>query len=142
MVLKISARQIFSIVTLVTLFCSAHAELIDESKTLVMTEGQAKEYYARTFAARDASWRVRPIISIPPQVRMTSKPGTRYRVTLKLLIDKHGNIIEATLLKSSGNSQLDASAIHSVKQAKLNPFVENGEAVMGQVFLPIHYIMQ
>ena len=64
MVLKISARQIFSIVTLVTLFCSAHAELIDESKTLVMTEGQAKEYYARTFAARDASWRVRPIISV------------------------------------------------------------------------------
>ncbi|MDY3305772.1 energy transducer TonB [Psychrobacter sanguinis] len=107
-----------------------------------MTEEQAKEYYARTFAAKDARWRVSPIISIPPLVRITSKPGTQYRVTLKLLIDKHGNIIEATLLKSSGNRQLDASAINAVKQAKLNPFMENGEAVMGQVFLPIQYIMQ
>lgn len=122
----------------------AYAELIDNSKSVVITEEQAKDYNAQTFvfAASDASWKVKPIISIPERVKVRSKLGTRYDVVLKLLVDKQGDIVEVMLMKSSGNRRLDASAINSVQKAKLKPFMKNGQAVTAQVVLPIRYIIQ
>lgn len=120
----------------------SHAELIDNSKTLVMTEEQAAEYYAETFGFQAAKWKIRPEFSVPKEVSVRLKGDTQYEVTLKLSIDEQGDIVEVMLIKPSGNRHIDALAINSVKKAKLKPFTKNGQAVTGQVVLPIRYIIQ
>ena len=135
------ARLLLLTLAVTSPLTQAYAELIDDSRTLVMTEEQAEAYYAETFGFRAARWKIKPEFSVPEQVKVRLKRDVQYEVTLKLSIDKQGDIVEVMLIKPSGNRHLDALAMNSVKKAKLKPFTKNGQAVTGQVVLPIRYIL-
>jgi protein TonB len=52
--------------------------------------------------------------------------SNRGPIVLKTVVDKNGNVTDATLLK--GDSVLGASAIRAVKQWRYRPYIRDGKA--------------
>lgn len=130
-----SSLILLSVITASTL---VHAELIDNSKTVTMTEEQLKEYYAHTFATRNVSWKVMPNFKIPSNLYRRFRGG-KYELILQSKVDKQGDIIDVKILKSSGEPKLDKAAMFAIKKARLYPFIKEGVPVPGIFVLPIEY---
>ena len=66
----------------------------------------------------------------PPQVypRVSKELGESGVVKLRLLIDEQGRIKNIAVLESSGYPRLDQQAVSNLRQARLQPLIENGVA--------------
>ncbi|WP_230656616.1 energy transducer TonB [Psychrobacter sp. I-STPA10] len=60
-------------------------------------------------------------------------------MTVAMVVDEQGEVVEASLDKNSGIAALDRAIVEDMKQAKFAPFIVNGQPVMGKVKIPIQY---
>lgn len=68
---------------------------------------------------------------VPPQQvypETSRRLGESGRVSLRVLVDEHGRAQEVQITQSSGYSRLDQSAASAMKQARFQPYLENGVA--------------
>lgn len=93
------------------------------------------------FDESDASWAVAPRVSFPSQAKQGVKPGDTLVVLLTLKVNKQGGIDSVSLAQSSGNRVLDQAAQRQIKTGKLKPFMRDGVPVVGNVTLPIRYVV-
>lgn len=93
----------------------------------------------QNFSASQASWRRKPNFQFPERVRRNALPGDVFSVSLRLEVDKQGNVVKVVVASSSGNRLIDRAAVDSVKRAKFNPFTKNGEPVMGIIVMLFDY---
>ena len=66
---------------------------------------------------------------VPPQhvyPETSRRLGESGRVSLKVLVDEKGRAVEVQIVQSSGYTRLDQSAISAMKQARFQPYLENG----------------
>lgn len=63
--------------------------------------------------------------------------GVEGRVVVRLYVDAHGNPVEVEVLHSSGDAALDRAALTTLWQWRLHPATAHGQAVGGQVVVPI-----
>jgi periplasmic protein TonB len=68
---------------------------------------------------------------VPPQQvypETSRRLGESGRVTLRVLVDEHGRAQDVQVTQSSGYSRLDQAAVSAMKQARFQPYLENGAA--------------
>lgn len=116
----------------------AQAELIDNSAVRTSTISAAQEQ-AQTFEAKDVAWKFVPRLNVPAHLKQKEAQGKKLHLNVNLLVDKQGNVVNATVVKSSGDKALDAAMIQTFKNSKLNPFMVDGKPVVGTVTIPIDY---
>lgn len=66
----------------------------------------------------------------------------KLQLQLRLLIDEQGDVIESTIEKSSGYSQLDRYSMVKAKMGKFKPFYRQGSPHKVIVNLPINYLIE
>ena len=116
----------------------AQAELIDNSAVRTITISAAQEQ-AQTFDAKDVVWKFVPRLNVPAHLKQKEAQGKKLNLNINLLVDKQGNVVNATVVKSSGDKALDAAMIQTFKNSKLNPFMVDGKPVVGTVTIPVDY---
>jgi protein TonB len=79
---------------------------------------------------------VEPRLSMPLASRRLGEQGL---VQLRLHIGTDGQLISATVAKSSGFERLDAQALKDIRTARFSPLVENGRAVEWECLAPLAY---
>ena len=93
------------------------------------------------FTATSANWASPPNISFPNSAARRAKSGDRLTVVLVLRVNKQGGIDNVSVAQSSGNKLLDKEAQRQVRSGKFKPFTKGGAPVVGNVTLPIDYIV-
>jgi TonB family protein len=68
-----------------------------------------------------------------------SKKGIEGKVYVHIGIDKYGKPTSAMVMKSSGYTPLDSSALVAVKQYQFKPAIVKDKAVESMVTIPIEY---
>ncbi len=66
---------------------------------------------------------------VPPQQvypETSRRLGESGRVGLRVLVDEHGRAQEVQITQSSGYTRLDQSAVSAMRQARFQPYLENG----------------
>ncbi|WP_263081027.1 energy transducer TonB [Endozoicomonas sp. Mp262] len=87
------------------------------------------------------------LVSQPPIIhRVQPMYPNRYRrrniesqVTLELLVNRQGEVIDIIILESSGYHQMDRSAILAVKQWRFKPEQRNGHFVQARFQVPVEF---
>lgn len=79
---------------------------------------------------------VEPRLNMPLASRRLGEQGL---VQLRLHIGTDGQLISATVAKSSGFERLDAQALKDIRTARFSPLVENGRAVEWECLAPLAY---
>ncbi|WP_329905222.1 energy transducer TonB [Porphyromonas pogonae] len=75
-------------------------------------------------------------IKLPDSIQRELK----YKVVLKLVIDRSGDLIETTVLKSGGIDYIDRALVDVIKKAeKWEPDSYDGQAVKSQLVVPITF---
>lgn len=101
-------------------------------------EGAANK--AQSFSESDASWRREPNFKRLASIRTNARSGDVLKFSIKLTVDKQGNVTRAQVTRSSGYPRLDRAAERIAKKGKLHPFKNGrGNAVLGYVTLPFEY---
>ncbi len=137
---------LFALFTMTASITPAQAELVDLSSPEPIIQ----------FSIRDASW-LRPP-RFDRAIRHTSidkylihcsydeegaviKPCDRKDLTMifSLYVDKEGNIKDIKLIESSGLKEVDSFFAKQIYKARLKPFSRKGQAVEGNVTLPIEF---
>lgn len=145
---------------------AVHAELADRSisnPTSQKSDTQLAQREAELLSPQNASWlskpRYRPSYHLINKVAghiyapecacietAKSLPSCSKPIKLSMLfdlkVDKQGNISKVTTKKSSGYNIIDKELTSALKESKMNPFIRNGEAVVGTVSLPVIYVVQ
>ena len=93
------------------------------------------------FTATNANWASPPSISFPTSAARRAKSGDRLTVVLVLRVNKQGGIDNVRVAQSSGNKLLDKEAQRQVRSGKFKPFTKGGVPVVGNVTLPIDYVV-
>ena len=93
------------------------------------------------FTASNANWSSAPNINFPDRAARRAHSGDTLNVVLVLRVNKQGGIDSVRIAQSSGNAILDKEAQRQVLSGKFKPFMKNGAAVVGNVTLPIAYIV-
>jgi protein TonB len=86
----------------------------------------------------DPSSRSRAPLNYPPAALRAGITGT---TVAAITFDAQGNVIEATVEKSSRNRDLDRECLKTVKKWKVNPGKKNGQAVGGRALIPCEFKM-
>lgn len=73
----------------------------------------------------------------PARARMSRASGT---VSVSVLVDHHGKVAEARIAKSSGNEQLDNSALLAAKRTVFTPATKDGVRV--RVWITRNYVFK
>lgn len=95
---------------------------------------------AQAFSESDASWKREPNFKRLASIRTSARSGDVLKFSIKLTVDKQGNVTRAQVTRSSGYPRLDRAAERIAKKGKLNPFKNSsGNAVLGYVTLPFEY---
>jgi len=81
-------------------------------------------------------------IPTPTYPEMARNAGIEGQVVVKALVDITGDIIEAEVLKSSGNSTLDAAAVSASYSAKFTPAKQRDQPVRVYVSIPYRFSLQ
>ena len=82
----------------------------------------------------------RPIkIPLPKYPELARRAGIEGNTVIKALVDIDGSIIEAQVLKSSGNQMLDQAALAAARRAKFTPAKQRDKFVRVWVSIPIKF---
>ncbi len=83
-------------------------------------------------------------VSIPTPVypEMARNAGIEGQVVVKALVDVTGDVIEAEVMKSSGNQTLDAAAVEAAYKAKFTPAKQRDQPVRVYVSIPYRFTLQ
>ena len=117
------------------------AEREAKAQAALKAQQAAANNKPQDFSASDAGWISRPSPNFPPRAKRTSKPGDVFKVTVRLRVDKQGNIVNAFVVSPSGNTIIDNAAVNDAKKGKLHPFKKGGVPVVGNVNVPLEYRM-
>ena len=93
------------------------------------------------FTATNANWASRPNFSFPTSAARRARSGDKLTVVLVLRVNKQGGIDNVRVAQSSGNRLLDQAAQKQADSGKFKPFTEAGVPVVGNVTLPIEYVV-
>lgn len=107
-------------------------------------KGQAAAAASNTpvnFTATNANWASRPNFSFPTSAARRARSGDKLTVVLVLRVNKQGGIDNVRVAQSSGNRLLDQAAQKQADSGKFKPFTEAGVPVVGNVTLPIEYVV-
>ena len=109
------------------------------------TAARAKEAAASNepvnFTASNANWASAPNLSFPERAARRARSGDNLNVVLVLRVNKQGGIDSVRIAQSSGNAALDKEAARQVRSGKFKPFMKNGAPVVGNVTLPVAYVV-
>ena len=130
----------------------AKAEKEAAQKAAAMAAQQAAEAAARekeaadsnepvNFTASNANWAAAPNFSFPDRAARRARSGDSLNVVLVLRVNKQGGINSVRIAQSSGNAVLDKEAARQVRSGKFKPFMKNGAPVVGNVTLPVAYVV-
>lgn len=82
-------------------------------------------------------------VSPPPYPRAELRSGIQGTVVLKVLVDTDGTPLEVVVQTSSGNRNLDKSAVqHVLKRWHFQPAMKDGHAVQAYGLVPIVFSLQ
>jgi len=82
----------------------------------------------------------RPIkIPLPKYPELARRAGIEGNTVIKALVDIDGSIIDAKVLKSSGNQMLDQAALAAARKAKFTPAKQRDKYVRVWVSIPINF---
>ena len=93
------------------------------------------------FTASNANWASAPNLSFPERAARRARSGDSLNVVLILRVNKQGGIDSVRIAQSSGNAALDKEAARQVRSGKFKPFMKNGAPVVGNVTLPVAYVV-
>ncbi|TDM08384.1 MAG: hypothetical protein C4K60_02710 [Ideonella sp. MAG2] len=97
--------------------------------------------------AEPLAWpeRITRIEDMPLQTRLhLSIPSLRVKgdvqreLIVKLLVDERGAVVRGTVLQSCGNTDVDEAVLHALREARFQPFVEDGVAQAVSLVMPLH----
>jgi TonB family protein len=77
-----------------------------------------------------------PVPAYPEAVRNAGIEGT---ATVELLLNLDGSVMDARVLKSSGNQMLDAAAVEAALRARFTPAMQRDKPVRVWVSFPYHF---
>jgi TonB family protein len=80
-----------------------------------------------------------PVPDYPATVRDAGIEGT---AVVEALLDLDGSVMDARVLKSSGNQSLDASAIEAALKAKFTPAKQRDKAVRVWISIPYRFTLK
>jgi protein TonB len=63
------------------------------------------------------------------------------KVVVRVLISPQGNVVSASVRKSSGHELLDDAALDAVRKARFKPYTENGVAYSARADVPIAFVL-
>ncbi len=75
----------------------------------------------------------------PRYPELARKAGIEGNTVIKALVDIDGSIIDAQVLKSSGNQMLDQAALAAARKAKFTPAKQRDKYVRVWVSIPINF---
>lgn len=78
-------------------------------------------------------------IPTPAYPELAKRAGIEGQTVVKALVDVDGSIIEAAILKSSGNQMLDEAALSAARNAKFTPAKQRDKFVRVWVSIPIKF---
>jgi len=81
-------------------------------------------------------------IPVPTYPEMARNAGIEGQAVVEALVDVDGSVIDAKILKSSGNQSLDASAIEAATRAKFSPAKQRDKPVRVWVSIPFRFTLQ
>ena len=93
------------------------------------------------FTASNANWASAPNLSFPERAARRARSGDSLNVVLILRVNKQGGIDSVRIAQSSGNAALDKEAARQVRSGKFKPFMKNRAPVVGNVTLPVAYVV-
>jgi TonB family protein len=76
-------------------------------------------------------------VPTPTYPEIARKAGIEGQAVVEVLVDTNGTVVDARILKSSGNSLLDASAMGAARGARFTPPKIRGKVV--RAFMPIRF---
>ncbi|WP_374657906.1 energy transducer TonB [Inhella sp.] len=71
-------------------------------------------------------YRVEPPVEVP---RLSRRAGESGQVQLRVLFDRSGQPRQIDLVRGSGFARLDAQALEAMRQARIHPYTEDGQAI-------------
>lgn len=80
-----------------------------------------------------------PVPDYPSTVRDAGIEGT---AVVEALLDLDGSVMDARMLKSSGNQMLDASAVEAALKAKFTPAKQRDKAVRVWISIPYRFTLK
>jgi protein TonB len=80
-------------------------------------------------------------IPVPMYPEMARNAGIEGQTVVEALVDVDGSVIDAKVLKSSGNQSLDVSAIDAAKRSKFTPAKQRDKAVRVWVSIPFRFTL-
>jgi len=81
-------------------------------------------------------------IPVPAYPEMARQAGIEGQAVVEALVDVDGSVIDARILKSSGNQSLDASAVEAAMKSKFTPAKQRDKAVRVWVSIPFRFTLQ
>lgn len=87
-------------------------------------------------AASALRYAVLPPVELPLASRRLGESGT---VLLRVVFDTQGRVRQASVHRSSGFARLDEQALAAMRQARIQPFLENGQAIEVSALAPLAY---
>lgn len=75
----------------------------------------------------------------PPYPDLARQAGIEGQVVVKALVDVDGSIVDAEILKSSGNISLDQAAMTAARQSKFTPAKQRDQLVRVWVSIPFKF---
>ncbi|MGB9741794.1 MAG: energy transducer TonB [candidate division WOR-3 bacterium] len=83
-------------------------------------------------------------VSIPKPVypELARNAGIEGRCVVEALVDVDGSVVDAKIIKSSGNQSLDAAAIEAAFKAKFTPAMQRDKPVRVWVSIPYQFSLQ
>ena len=119
----------------------AEADARAQAQAQAQAQAAAASNTPVNFTATSANWASPPNISFPNSAARRAKSGDRLTVVLVLRVNKQGGIDSVSVAQSSGNKLLDKEAQRQVRSGKFKPFTKGGASVVGNVTLPIDYVV-
>lgn len=80
-------------------------------------------------------------VPAPSYPEMARNAGIEGQVVVKALVDITGDVIEAEVMKSSGNQTLDAAAVEAAYKAKFTPAKQRDQPVRVYVSIPYRFTL-
>jgi TonB family protein len=70
---------------------------------------------------------------------LAKQAGITGTVTVWVLVNEEGNVIEAVVYKSSGNTSLDEAAVQAAYKCKFKPGIQNGWPIKVPVIYGVEF---
>ncbi len=81
-------------------------------------------------------------VPTPAYPELARNAGIEGQVVIKALVEIDGSVIDAEVLKSSGNQSLDAAAVQAAYRAKFTPAKQRDQPVRVPVSIPYRFTLQ